>query len=470
MSPSPRILLIQPPTTRMLRTVVPRFVEDEGASCPPLGLASLAGGLRASGFTDLSILDADAEGLSAAEVGAHVARLRPDLVGVPANSFMLLDVLDVLRAVRARVPGARTCVGGPHATLFPAETAAWPEVDLVVTGEADHSIVALVRALGGQGELEDVPGLWTSDGIRGPEPRPVEDLDALPLPARDLLPRTGYTSVHGEAPGMATLLTSRGCPWDCAFCFHAFGRKVRRRSPAGVVRELEAIAALGLRDAFIFDDTFTVDRRWVLEVCEAIRRARLPLVFDVRTRVDVVDAELLAALRGAGCVRVSLGLEAANDSTLETLGKGTTVDQARAAVAAAREAGLTVYADFMLGSPGESRRDVLDTIDLALELDPDYAQFSATTAYPGTAMYASMLAAGRLPDVWRRFAESPQEDFGPPLASDRLEQEELLRLLTAAYRRFYLRPRFVGRHLRRLRSPARLKAAVRAALKVARGR
>ena len=136
-------------------------------------------------------------------------------------------------------------------------------------------------------------------------------------------------------------------------------------------------------------------------------------------------------------------------------------------MAAARAVGLTVYADFMLGSPGESRRDVLDTIDLALELDPDFAQFSATTAYPGTALYASMLADGRLPDVWRRFAQEPRPGFAPPLATDRLEEVELLELLSAAYRRFYLRPRFVGRHLRRLRSPARLKASVRAALKVA---
>ena len=464
-----RILLIQPPTARMLRTVVPRFVEDEAGSCPPLGLASLAGCLREAGFTDLAILDADAEGLDADALGALVARFRPDLVGVPVNSFMLLDVLQVLRIVRARAPAARICVGGPHATLFPAETVAWRSVDLLLAGEADLSFVALARALSGGADLEQVPGLWASGGIRGPEARPVEDLDALALPARDLLPLRRYSSIHGEATGMTTLLTSRGCPWDCSFCFHAFGRRVRRRSPKGVVRELEAIVALGLRDAFIFDDTFTVDRGWVLEVCEAIREARLPLVFDVRTRVDVVDLELLRALRGAGCVRVSLGLEAASDATLASLGKGTTVDQARLAVSAVREAGLTAYADFMLGSPGETRRDILDTIDLALELDPDFAQFSATTAYPGTVLYASMLASGRLPDVWRRFAEAPREGFRPPLATDRLAEEELLGLLGTAYRRFYLRPRFVGRYLRRLRSPARLKAAVRVALRVARG-
>jgi anaerobic magnesium-protoporphyrin IX monomethyl ester cyclase len=464
-----RILLIQPPVRRMLRTVVPRYVEDEAGSCPPLGLASLAGTLREAGFSDVTIIDADVEGLAPAALGERLARLRPELVGVTANSFMLLDVLDVLRTVRARLPGVTTCVGGPHATLFPQETIGWPSVDLVLTGEADHSFVQLVRALAGHGELGRVPGLWTSDGVRGPAAVPVSDLDALPLPARDLLPLRRYSSIHGEVEGMTTMLTSRGCPWDCSFCFHAFGRKVRRRSPGGVVRELEAIAALGLRDAFIFDDTFTVDRRWVLEVCEAIRRARLPLVFDVRTRVDVVDPELLQALRAAGCARISLGLEAASDVTLAALGKGTTVDQARRAVAAARGAGLTVYADFMLGSPGESRRDVLDTIDLALELDPDYAQFSATTAYPGTAMYTSMLAAGRLPDVWRRFAAAPEQGFAPPLASDRLGEEELLALLGTAYRRFYLRPRFVGRYVRKLRSPARLKAAVRAAVRVARG-
>ena len=321
-----RILLIQPPVRRMLRTLVPRFVEDEAGAYPPLGLASLAACLRDEGFTDLAILDADAEGLDPAAIGARVAALRPELVGVPANSFMLLDVLDVLRAVRARVPAAKTCVGGPHATLFPAETVAWPSVDLVLVGEADRSLPRLARALSGHGELDGVPGLWTSDGVRGPAARPVEELDSLPLPARELLPLRRYSSIHGEAAGMTTMLTSRGCPWDCSFCFHAFGRKVRRRSPEGVLKELEAIVALGLRDAFIFDDTFTVDRRWVLEVCEAIRRARLPLVFDVRTRVDVADPELLGALRDAGCVRVSLGLEAASDATLATLGKGTTVD------------------------------------------------------------------------------------------------------------------------------------------------
>ena len=461
-----RILLIQPPSRRMLRTVVPRFVEDEGSCLPPLGLASLAACLREAGHDDVLILDAAAEGLDATAVGSRVAALRPGLVGVPTNSFMLLDALDVLRAVKARVPAARTCVGGPHATLFPAETLAWPEVDFVLTGEADRSVVALAQALAGHGPLDAVPGLL-ADGIRGPDARPVEELDALPLPARDLLPQRRYRSIHGEADGITTLLTSRGCPWDCSFCFHAFGRKVRRRSPGSVVRELEAVAATGLRDAFFFDDTFTIDRSWMLELCGLLRRAKLPLVFDVRTRVDTVDAALLGELKTAGCARISLGLEAASDATLSALGKGTTVEQARAAVAAAKAVGLTVYADFMLGAPGEGRRDVLDTIDLALELDPDYAQFSATTAYPGTALYASMLAAERLPDVWKRFAERPEPGFRPPLAADRLDEREVLALLTRAYRRFYLRPRFVGRYARRLRSPRGLAAAVRAALKVA---
>lgn len=467
MCSSPRVLLIQPPTRRMLRTVVPRFVEDEGSLLPPLGLAQLAASLRAAGHGDVAILDADAEGLSDDGIGRRVARHAPDLVGVSLNSFLLLDARAVLRQVRRHAPGARTLVGGPHAGLYASETLGWPEVDLVLEGEADHSVVALVEALAGRAELARVPGLWAR-GERGPAPELVADLDALPLPARDLLPRARYRSIHGEARGMTTMLTSRGCPWACAFCFHAFGHTVRRRSSGSVVDELRAIAALGLREAFLFDDTFTVGREQVLRTCAAIERADLPVVFDVRTRVDQVDAELLGALRRAGCARVSLGVESGSDATLQRLGKGATVDGARAAVAAARAAGLTVYADFMLGSPGESRRDVLDTIAFALELDPHFAQFSLTTRYPGTALYDEQLARGE--DPWLAHARDPRPGFAAPLASDRLAEGELRELLERAYRRFYLRPRFVGRYLRRLRSPAAVVRAVRAGLRVAAGR
>ncbi|MCK6529567.1 B12-binding domain-containing radical SAM protein [Myxococcota bacterium] len=472
-----KVLLVQPPIERMLDTLLPRFVEEEAGFYPPLGLLYAAAGLerRPPPGLELAAIDAVARGLDHPRLLREVARRAPDVVGITATTFTLPDAVALARGIKSLDPAVHVVMGGPHCGLYPRETASLPHVDSVVAGEAEETFPDLVAALAAGREPAGIPGTAVRgrDGevVVGP-PRPVPDrLDDLPLPARHLLPASDYFAVHGRHPAMTTMLTSRGCPYDCSFCYHSMGRKFRARSPSGVVDEMEAIAASGVREVFVFDDTFTVNRKRVAAICDEIvaRGLALRVSWDVRARVDGVDGPLLEKLRRAGCDRISFGVESGTDEVLAALKKRIDLGAASRVVRDAKSLGFTTYADFIIGNPGETREQVRRTVDYACTLPLDFAQFALLTPYPETELYREGRQRGILPrgDYWRAFARAPEAPFTPPLWEEHMGRDELFAALGDAYRRFYLRPRFVLRRLKGARSPGDLVRDARAALKLA---
>jgi len=447
-----KILLVNPPSQHMISSEIADVVR-EGGKLPPLGLLYLHTALRAAGH-EAHFLDAGNANLSADHVAQKAVELSIDAVGVTATTHQMVDAVDVLRLIGERLPKVLRLLGGPHAAVFPEATARLPEVDALLVGEADTTLVELADSYAGT--LSDPPPaglLYEKDGTlvgRGECPKP-KDLDSLPVPDRSVLDRSLYGDVAVGPGPLATVATSRGCPYACTFCSTP-GLPVRLRDPNRVADELAELAAQGFREVYFVDDTFNVDPKRVTALCEELIRRKLDLQWTCRARVDQLTPELVAALKPAGCVRVQLGVEASTDEGMKVLGKNITTAQADQAVVALRTADVPVAAYFMLGTPDQrSIADLRHTVEFAIRLDPDYAVFNVLVPYPKTRLYDDGVAAGVIdPSGWQRFAERPFAGFRPPVWTEHLSADLLYRELKRAYRRFYLRPRVVGRQLRRI--------------------
>jgi len=466
-----KVLLINPPAERTLIGNNPKFLDEERGCNPPLGLLYLAAMLEERSSHSVCVLDAQAEGLSYEGIAEHVAGEAPDLVGITTMTFTLLDVVHTVEVVRRAAPGARVVLGGPHVHLYPRESAALPGVDFAIVGEGEYALVELCDRLDEPRRWDEVPGLvYRAEGdiVANERPALIDDLDALPFPARDLTPFQRYSSVLARRRPVTTMFTSRGCPYRCTFCDRPhLGRKFRARSAGNVVDEMQECVSMGIHEILIYDDTFTVRRQRVLDVCAEIQRRGLDIGWDIRARVDTIDEELLRALRAAGCERIHYGVEAGSDRFMQVLRKGITVDQVRRAFRLTRRAGIQTLAYFMIGIPGETEDDVRQTMRLARELAPDVAHITILTPFPGTEVYRQAIDEGVYDtDLWHGFATRPQAGFRPPYWTREISRDRLEALLTEAYRSFYIRPRYIASQLLKIRSCRELRAKVKAGLRV----
>ncbi len=471
-----RVLLVFPPSRRILRTTQPSFVAGSKGTTPPLGLLYLASAIKAQTEHQVKVLDLQLPGSSYEDLAREIQTFQPQVVGVSTITFMLLDALDTVAQVKkaARETGRDITVvcGGPHVTIFPEETARLQGVDYAISGESEYSLPALLDNLDDQQALAGIPGVsFVSGGevISGPEPELIMDLDAVARPDRRLIPYERYASILAGGGLMTTMMTSRGCPYKCIFC-DRLGKVFRPISAENVVAEMADCVDLGIEEFFLHDDTFTVQRERVLKICELISQKGWDITLDCRSRVNTIDEEQLIALKRAGCRRISFGVESGTPAILKRIKKGITLEQATTAFALARKHGITTLADFMIGHPDETVNEVKRTIAFAKELNPDYAQFSITTPYPATALYSEAMSRDIIKgDVWREFAAHPSQDFEPPRWDATISKEQLVELVHQAYRGFYLRPRFIFRELMRTKSPKMLALKATAGTKMGLG-
>ncbi len=424
-----RLLLARPPR---------RNPRDAGLCVPPLGLAYLAGAARSQGRS-VDLIDAYALGWSWDRFGAEIRRRRPDVLGLSS----MTPVVDVAHraAALARPHVGRIVMGGPHPTAV-------KDVALEECAALDHAVV---------GEGEEVIGPymdWVAAGEPGEPPPGVIarglpfreraltiPLDDLPRPTWDLLPMRAYRYLFATRPGFATMITSRGCPFQCSFCDKSVsGSRWRSRSPRDVVDEMEhLVRKMGVGFINFYDDNFTLLARRVQGICEEILRRGLDIEWKCEARVDGVDLALLRLMRRAGCRVVAYGVESGNRETLALLRKDVTVEQVIAAFSRTREAGLRSLAYIILGAPGEGVAEVRRTLRFVREIGADYAQFSSLVALPGTPLF-------------EQYGASAGGDVTNPLDADQvrhtvsdLPPEELSALMRTAWRDFYLRPRPLAR-------------------------
>ncbi|MGZ4914351.1 MAG: B12-binding domain-containing radical SAM protein [Halobacteriota archaeon] len=438
------VLLVNPPD------VSSKYRELLGLTAPPLGLAYIGAVLEQNDI-DVTIIDAPALDMDLQDYQRAISKTSVDLLGVQTTTPTIKQALAVARITKATHPDSTITMGGYHATFMAQQLLRTHDfIDVIVRNEGEYATLELVNALERDKPLRNIDGINYRDGerlIETPKRRPIEDLDALPFPARHLLPMSEYM-LFGRKQVLATMICSRGCPMGCSFCASSamHGRRARFRSPENAVAELEHIVdTYKVQNVGFMDDTFTLFPKWVRGFCDGIISRGIDVKWGCTARVDRFTKSLLSQMWRAGCRTLLFGVESGNQGILDNVQKGTKVGQARRAFRTARDIGMHTIASMTLGMPGESRATADETIGFAKNVDPDYAIFSLATPYPGTKFYelASKMGLLKIKD-WTHFTL-----IAPVLETMDMTLKDLQVAQREAFKQFYLRPNYMFKQLSR---------------------
>lgn len=412
---------------------------------PPLGLAALSAVLEAAGH-EADIVDAYAENLSPEQI---LSRITPDteMIGITSTTPEIDGAAALVGIIRNHYADKTILMGGVHPTVFHEHLVADNVCDLVIRGEGEKAILRLAA----RQPMKDIPNLtWKgADGevVVNPERDEFVRLDDLPMPAYHKLPMGKYRSAIGAAirhPSIG-MITSRGCPGKCTFCYSGmFGRKTRFLSADNVYQQMLFLKSrYGIREISFYDDTFTADRQRVEELCELLLSKRLGVSWSCFARVDTVKPEMLKLIKKAGCHQIMYGFETIDDNVLKAVNKRVTASQYADVVAWTKNANIDIRGAFMLGSPGETEDGMRSTIEYSKKIGIQYAIFNITTPFPGTALFAWAEENGFLKHTrWSEYDLSHAVLNLPTVTAEAVEG-----CYRTANKEFYFRGSYVLSHL-----------------------
>lgn len=438
-------------------------VKGHGGSSPPINLGYVASYVRSQKpHYDLSILDAEALKLTYKDVENHVARERPDVVGITANTPAFHHVTNIAKSCKNVDKKIKVVVGGPHPSGLPEKTIRVRTIDYVVVGEGEVTFFELLNALEQGKNLNTVDGLLYKehDQIIRTQPRELlKNLDILPFPARDLMPHDLYAPAPTKRVSnfqATSICSARGCPFDCTFCGAklVWQRKYRFRSSKNVVDEIEHCVAWGVREFNFTDELFTANAERVHELCEEILQRNLDIAFTCMSRVGAfVAKDMLQVMKKAGCKQISFGIESGSQTVLDTMHKKIRIDEARDSIQLVKDAGIKTHASYMIGNLEETQETIRQTIELAKELNTDIAAFFVTSPFPGTELWNEAVRRGYVREDVKWIDFSPLSSQGVPVLNlPDLSSEEIKAWHKRAIREYYLRPRYIAKRLFGLKS------------------
>lgn len=439
------------------------------ASTPiiPLGLAYIAAYLEKNSV-EVEVIDAWAEGYDEAQLGKEIEKRKPDIVGVTLTSPNY-GVGMRTAALAKQKTGGLVVVGGAHPSALPQECLEDnADIDVVVVGEGEKTMLSLVRALEHSECFDPIQGIvFRKDGkiiSTGHSPR-IDFLDDLPYPARHLFPLEKYQThpPYGKKNPYMTMITSRGCPYKCTYCSDSiFGKKHMARTPGNVVDEIEYIInKYNVKEIHFYDDDFTIDMKRAAQICDEIISRKIKISWSCTTRVDLVDKELLQKMKKAGCWLISYGIESASPEILKKIRKGYTVDRIRESVRLTKKLGIRTLGFFMIGLPDDTRKTIEETIQFSKEIDPDFVSWSITSLFPGSRLYDDVQEklTGENKQIRYSFQKeewhksiSPYDDGFFIIYEENIAREELKAYSERANKQFYFRPSYLIKFLFKLRS------------------
>ncbi len=442
-----RILLINPP-----QISDGKFLDGYQGTrpvLPPLGLAYIASYLERQGYK-VDMFDGMVESASPQEIATRT--LSYDMVGITSITFQVILTYRVLEEIRRQNPTIPIVVGGPHVSSLPLEPIEKGLADFVVIGEGEIAMSQIIKAYESGGDFFAIPGVaFKRDGkIHVPDDSGlVDDIDSLPFPARHLLPMERYrtSAVRTRRFPAMSMITSRGCPMKCTFCFNnkPYRRRVRFVSAPKMIDEMmQLIDKYGAKEIHFWDDNFLMNKNRINEFLKIMESRKLYIPFDCEGIINAFDPEILMRLKKVGCYSVSYGIESGNQRILDLMGKHTTIKEIRRVVKETKALGLDVRGYFLFGLPTETREEILDTIRFARSLKLTDATFSLLIPLPGTEIYEMVKDESQfMKDYWDKLLLSEISFPKSPLVycPDGIKEEELLHLHRLAFKSFYFQPR-----------------------------
>ncbi len=404
------IIFINPPYERISPGY--EFIRVMTSKIPSLGLLHLAGQARRDGYR-CSIIESDVQGLGADDVIARVVRAKPDYVAITLFTVGVWQASQVARGIKARCPGTKILIGGPHVSSLGDETMQrFGEFDLAVIGEGEVIFSQVLAAMDAGGPLKNIPNLIYREGdgqITATRRESIRvPMDDLPLPAWDLLPgfpRAYLPAVYDYPRGpVGTIAASRGCPFHCKFCdTSTFGAAVRAYTPRAVFEQIQLLNhRWGIRHIVFVDDLFIASPKRTTELCRLIIDHGLKITWSCNTRVDCVKPELLKVMKRAGCWEIEFGLETGANELLERMDKHARVERGEQAVRWCHEAQIRSKGLFMLGYPGETPATIEKTKQFVGRLPMTVMNLTKFTPYPGSPIYRDLYGTNIRSDHWEK--------------------------------------------------------------------
>lgn len=463
-----KIIIVNPPAVKDITYIREGRCEQRLSSFQysmvPISLPSIAAILKRHGF-EVKIIDCITSRINGIQLAKLIAEFRPELIIINVSTVTYYHDRDVVNKIKQAYPSSHISAIGIHVTVLPEITLRESQFDSIIRREPEITCLELAKHIAQQQDLTTVDGVSFKKGqeiYHNQERSFISDLNELPFPDRSLIDNKRYTLPIVNKP-YTLIIPSRGCPYQCIFCTaHLYyGHKLRKRNPENIVSEIEEIIdKYGIKYITMWSDTFTLDRNFVLEICQQIKSKKLIFSWMCNSRVDKIDRQLLKVMHSAGCIGISYGVESGNQEILDNIKKDVSVNDIKNAFLWTRQAGIESMAHIIFGLPGESEETIKETINLVKFLQPDYAQFYCAIPFPGTEFYH--LAKNNnwlVTKDWSKY-ELNQAIVETPL----LKKEILAQKRIVAYRQFYLRPQYILGRLKKINSLPALITLIRQAL------
>jgi len=395
---------------------------------PPLGIAWLAAVLRQNGFCDVYLIDSVINKYSNEQIVEIIKDKGADVIGLSFGTQNRFYAFDLARELKRNFKEVPIVAGGAHPTLTADDILTnIKDIDIVVRGEGEISVVNLIKAIDNKEGLLSVKGVSfrapSGTVVHNPVQESIQDLDSIPLPARDLLPIEKYQQTIPLTNKICTsIISSRGCPYNCVYCSTSeqWGHKIRHRSANNVVNEIEFLMkSYQLDGVGFFDDVLTMDKARVIAICREIINRKLNIAWWCEVRANTIDKEILRWMKAAGCEHISMAIESGSDRILKIIKKAITVEQGIAAAKLIKRAGIKLKIFFMHGLPGETQEDIKKTVFLSRYLldtvGVDEATQNVTLIYPGTELERMAKSLGTLDKNFSWSKEFEEKRNYPPL-------------------------------------------------------
>ena len=461
-----RILLIAPPFYRLFKNTYSQYYF-------PLGLGYLAGAILMDTTWEVKVYNSDFSVCGGRpnirylvgpgfhnylkhlrdpgapiwhEIRSVIAQYRPTVVGVTATSPAFASACVVAKLAKEIDPGIITMVGGPHPSMVQEEALTCSNFTVAAVGEAESTVVEVLKAIEADRSLNNIPGIlyrWEDRIIRNEPRRPIADLDRLSFP-NEVAVKVLQDYHRHPVRAFRSVLATRGCPYNCLFCGsrEVWGRHHRCRSVVSVVKEIQRLRLRGLRFVHFTDDTFGVNRRYLENLCHALRMHCPGLTWSCETHVKLVNEDTVRLMKAAGCHLISIGIESGNNEILRQVRKNITAEQALAACETIRKCGIRVNAFIQVGFPQETEETLADTIALMKKIKCSRLTYSVFTPYPGTEAYEVCRQRGLIGDSFDASLynhHSPMNCFTSEIPQERFRQ------LASRIERMVVRKNFFNR-------------------------
>lgn len=456
------VLFIYPPMSIQSR-YGKEDIGDLGGDLIPMGIGYLAAFLRENGF-GVGCLDCCALHIGHDELIEIIKERDPHVIGITATTYALPSSVKLAERIRTELSGKLVVLGGAHSNAVPGHAIeSYPCFDIEAFGaDGEYTTLDLIEKYARKGFkrddfleeldlLSNIKGIVFRDDNGKPvksEPRPpISDLDGLPFPARDLFPMERYIPLPNQYKRLpiANMIFIRGCPYSCTFCDQA-KMAARKPSPERAIQEVKhVVEQYGVREISFWDDTMSYNKNWMRQFCEHLIDANLGLIWSCYAAINTVDESILKLMKKAGCWNVFYGYETGVPELLENIKakrKNHSLERMLEVTKWTKKAGIEIRGSFMLAMPGETPELAKQTIKNAIKLNPEYAQFSITTPYPGTELYDE-IQEGK----WGEFTTSDFAEFQGWnvvfLPEGYNSKEEVMAIEREAFRSFYFRISYI---------------------------